>query len=180
MLEKTVSDEKHLEYAQKIIALADAYKQGFLRSLQKLNDEISLDLVEFRDLLRTVPKQKTTSDMELWLDLSRELHSARLGATKYANEQNEFDTFLPTIVVKNNGRSDMTLSPEESTYSRSSFFLGMISLFFCLSDFLIQFVVQFGCLLNRYSRAVFCPQRHDKIVELAIVLLTVGAFVFSL
>jgi hypothetical protein len=121
MLEKTISDEKHLEYAQKIIALADSYKQGFLRSLQQLNDEIALDLVEFRDLLRTVPKEtdnaiKTTSDMERWLALSRELHLARLGATKYVNEQNEFDTFLPTIVIKNNGRSDMTLSPEESTY----------------------------------------------------------------
>ena len=121
MLEKTISDEKHLEYAQKILALADSYKKGFLRSLQQLNDEIALDLVEFRDLLRTVPKEtdnaiKTPSDMERWLDLSRELHLARLGATKCVSEQNEFDTFLPTIVIKNNGRSDMTLSPEDSKH----------------------------------------------------------------
>lgn len=121
MLEKTISDEKHLEYAQKILALADSYKQGFLRSLTQLNDEIALELIEFRDLLRTVPKEtagsiKATSDMERWLDLSQELHLARLGATKFVNGQNEFDTFLPTIVVKNNGRSDVTLSPEDSKY----------------------------------------------------------------
>ena len=54
--------------------------------------------------------------MERWLDLSQELHLARLGATEFVNEQNEFDTFLPTIVVKNNGRSDVTLSPEDSKY----------------------------------------------------------------
>jgi hypothetical protein len=68
MLDKTISDEKHLEYARKIIALNDTYKQGFIRSLQNLNDAIERDLLAFEQALKQTPGLRTIGDMERWLN----------------------------------------------------------------------------------------------------------------
>lgn len=120
MLDKSISDEKHVEYARTIIGLSDSYRQGFLCSLQKLNDEIGQELVEFQELLKTSStrasdNQKIAADMDRWLCLSKELQEARLIATNFIIKQTEIDKFIPTIIVRNIGRADIPLSVEEST-----------------------------------------------------------------
>lgn len=119
MLDKTIPDDQHLEYARAIIALNLTYKESFIRSLQNLNESIERGLRAFEQMLSAAPKQtadlqKTASDMEKWLRLSKELQNARGMATDGIIQQAEFDKFIPMIVVQNNGRSDMTLSAEES------------------------------------------------------------------
>jgi hypothetical protein len=120
MLDKSISDEKHFEYARTIIVLSDSYRQAFLCSLQQLNDEIGQELVEFQELLKASSKQtsynrKIAADMDRWLCLSKELQEARVIATNFIIKQTEIDKFIPTIIVRNNGRADIPLSVGEST-----------------------------------------------------------------
>ena len=115
MLDKSVSDEKHLEYAQAIISRSDSYKRDFVKPLQDLTEEIQRELLNFEQTLH--PSSDQTGDLsniERWLSLSRELHQARVMAMESIQSQIEFDTFVPKLIIQNNGRSDTSLSPEQS------------------------------------------------------------------
>ena len=111
MLDKSASDEKHLEYAREIIKRADAYKKDHLGPLQVLNKEINQHLLKFERGLRTVPNQPA---VERWLSLSKELHQICVEATRGIEVQTKFNKYIPTLIVNSNGRVDLNLSPEQS------------------------------------------------------------------
>jgi len=115
MLDKSVSDEKHLEYAQAIISRSDSYKRDFVKPLQDLTEEIQRELLNFEQTLHASSDQTgDLSNIERWLSLSKELHQARVMAMESIQSQIEFDTFVPKLIIQNNGRSDASLSPEQS------------------------------------------------------------------
>jgi hypothetical protein len=115
MLDKSLSDEKHLEYAQAIINRSESYKRDFIKPLQDLKEEIQRELLGFEQTLRTSAGQLgDQSKVERWLSLSKELHQARLMATESIESQTDFETYLPNLIIQNNGRSDTTLSAEQS------------------------------------------------------------------
>jgi hypothetical protein len=111
MLDKSASDEQHLEYAREIIKRADAYKKGHIGPLQVLNKEINQHLLKFERVLRTTPKQPA---VERWLSLSEELHRVCVEATKAIDVQTKFNKYIPTLIINSNGRVDLNLSPEQS------------------------------------------------------------------
>lgn len=111
MLDKSASDEKHLEYAREIIKRADAYKKDHIGPLQLLNKEISQHLLKFERVLRAVPKQPA---VERWLSLSKELHQICVEATRGIDVQIKFNKYIPTLIINSNGRVDLNLSPEQS------------------------------------------------------------------
>lgn len=111
MLDKSASDEKHLEYAREIIKRADAYKKDHIGPLQVLNKEINQHLLKFERVLRTVPNQPA---LERWLSLSKELHQICVEATRGIDVQTKFNKYIPTLIITSNGRVDLNLSPEQS------------------------------------------------------------------
>lgn len=111
MLDKSASDEQHLEYAREIIKRADAYKKDHIGPLQLLNKEINQHLLKFERVLKTTPKQP---DVERWLSLSKELHHVCVEATKAIDVQTKFNKYIPTLIINSNGRVDLNLSPEQS------------------------------------------------------------------
>ncbi|HEX8836236.1 MAG TPA: hypothetical protein VF748_04810 [Candidatus Acidoferrum sp.] len=111
MLDKSASDEKHLEYAREIIKRADAYKKDHIGPLQLLNKEINQHLLKFERVLRTVPRQPA---VERWLSLSKELHQICVEATRGIDVQTKFNKYIPTLIINSNGRVDLNLSPEQS------------------------------------------------------------------
>ena len=111
MLDRSASDEKHLEYAREIIKRADAYKKDHIGPLQQLNKEISQHFLKFERVLRTVPKQPA---VERWLSLSKELHQICVDATRGIDVQTKFNKYIPTLIINSNGRVDLNLSPEQS------------------------------------------------------------------
>ncbi len=115
MLDKSVSDEKHLQYAQAIISRSDSYKRDFVKPLQDLTEEIERELLNFEQTSH--PSSDRTGDLsniERWLSLSKELHQARVMAMESIQSQIEFDTFVPKLIIQNSGRSDTTLSSQQS------------------------------------------------------------------
>jgi hypothetical protein len=116
MLDESLSNEKHMEYAREIIALADVYIERSVRPLQRLNDEIQEELRKFEQVLSTIPDQEENlaKDLQRWLSLSKELQLARLKAETSIIEQMESDRWLPKEIIKNGGRADMTFSQEDS------------------------------------------------------------------
>ena len=114
MLDKSVSNEKHLEYAQAIISQCDSYNRNFVKPLKDLTEEIQRELSGLEQLLRTSAEHGDLSNEERWLALSKELHEARLLAMVSVETQAEFDTYLPNFIIQNSGRSDMTLSQEQT------------------------------------------------------------------
>ena len=111
MLDKSASDEKHLEYAREIIKRADAYKKDHIGPLQVLSKEINQHLLKFERVLRTVPNQPA---VERWLSLSKELHQICVEATRGIDVQIKFNKYIPTLITNSNGRVDLNLSPEQS------------------------------------------------------------------
>ncbi len=120
MLDKTVSNERHKEHAEAIIKLADRYKEGFIQPLQRLNDDIQRELVKCEQILRAVPEKSELhakpllENVQRWLSLSKELHLARVMASKSIIMQVEVDKRIPTLIIENDGRADTTLSEEQS------------------------------------------------------------------
>jgi hypothetical protein len=114
MLDKSVSDEKHLEYAQAIISQYDSYNSNFVKPLKDLTEEIQRELSGLEQLLRTSAEHGDLSNEERWLALSKELHEARLLAMTSVETQAEFETYLPNFIIQNSGRSDIFLSPEQT------------------------------------------------------------------
>jgi hypothetical protein len=114
MLDKSVSDEKHLEYAQAIISQCDSYNRNFIKPLKDLTEEIQRELSGLEQLLRASAEHGDLSNEERWLALSKELHEARLLAMVSVEVQAEFDTYLPNFIIQNDGRSDISLSPEQT------------------------------------------------------------------
>jgi hypothetical protein len=115
MLDKSVSNEKHLEYAQAIISRCDSYKRDFILPLQNLTEEIQRDLFGFEQVLHASAAQLgELSRAERWLSLSKDLHQARRMAVESIESQVEFETYIPKLIIQNGGRSDMTLSSEQS------------------------------------------------------------------
>jgi hypothetical protein len=114
MLDKSVSNEKHLEYAQAIISRCDSYKRDFILPLQDLTEEIQRDLFGFEQVLHASAQLGDLSKVERWLSLSKDLHQARLMAMESIESQTEFETYIPKLIIQNDGRSDMTLSSEQS------------------------------------------------------------------
>jgi len=120
MLDKTLPDEKHKEYAHAVIEFADKYTNGPITTLKKVNDEIQDGLVQCEKALSVVPEQTDQDfipifeNLKRWLSLSKELHLSRVMATNSIIMQVEFDKKLPTLVIENNGRADLRLSREES------------------------------------------------------------------
>ena len=118
MLDNSISDEKHLEYAQAIVRASDAYKSGFVSSLQTLNEEIEGELSVFHHFLNDLPNQTAdgsndTAGMERWHFLSKELCQARLIATKCIISQVKTDKLVPQAVIKNNGCTDVKFDASE-------------------------------------------------------------------
>ena len=111
MLDKSASDEKHLEYAREIVKRADAYKKDHIGPLQELNKEINQHLLKFERVLRTTP---TLPGVERWLSLSKELHHICVEATKAIDIQTKLNKYIPTLIINSNGRVDINLSPEQS------------------------------------------------------------------
>jgi hypothetical protein len=115
MLDKSVPDEQHLEYAQAIVSRSDTYRRDFVKPLQDLTEQIQRELLSFEQALHASPDQTgNASQVERWIALSKELHQARVMAMESIQSQIEFDTFVPKLIIQNNGSSDRTLTPEES------------------------------------------------------------------
>lgn len=115
MLDKSVSNEKHLEYARAIIGLCDSYKRDFIGPLDDLTEEIQKLLLTFEQLLQTSGAQLGNhSSVQHWLSLSKDLYQARLMALESIKSQTEFEIYLPKLIIQNGGRSDFTLPPEQS------------------------------------------------------------------
>src|SRR6267378_2999998 len=115
MLDKSISDEQHLEYAQAIISRCGSYKRDFVKPLQDLTEEIQRELLSFEQILHASSDQTgDLSKVERWLSLSKELHQARLMAIESIDSQTEFETFIPNLIIQNSGRSDMTLSADQT------------------------------------------------------------------
>jgi hypothetical protein len=118
MVDKAVSNLQHTEYAKKVISLADGYEQGFIRSLQSLNDEISNELIDFEQLLDRVSERTDLSNrlasLRRWLSLSQELQTARIMATRGIIDQVKFDKRIPKMIVDRDGCVDITLFRDRS------------------------------------------------------------------
>ena len=118
MVDKAVSDQEHTEYAEKVIGLVDAYEQGFIRSLQSLNDEISKELIDFEQLLDRVSERTDRANqlasLRQWLSLSQELQTARIKATRGIIDQVKFDKRIPKMIVDRHGSVDITLFRDRS------------------------------------------------------------------
>ncbi len=123
MLDRTLPDEKHVEHAQAILALADKYEGSFLRSLDELNASIERHLAAFENALESLPGEigqispdvaAVLEDLRRWLSLSKELLTARLAAARTIKTRLECDRYIPNVIIKNEGRPDVTLSAEES------------------------------------------------------------------
>jgi hypothetical protein len=114
MLDKSISDEKHLEYAHEILRLIEGYKLSLIQSLLEVNDEIDRDLLTFQRELGTLPNQSGAPPMGRWLSLSIELNEVRRVATNGIVTLVDFDAFVPALIIKNQGRCDISLSAEES------------------------------------------------------------------
>jgi hypothetical protein len=118
MVDKAVSDQEHTEYAEKVISLADAYEQGFIRSLQSLNDEISKELIDFEQVLDRVSERTDRANqlasLRQWLSLSQELQTARIMATRGIIDQVKFDKRIPKMIVERHGSVDITLFRDRS------------------------------------------------------------------
>lgn len=119
MLDKSVSDEKHLEYAKAIVSRSDSYKRDFVRPLWELNEEIQRELLSFEQMLdkdgtHQGDASKGDATVERWLSLSKELYDARIMAIQSIESQTEFETYIPNIIIQNSGRADLRLSAEQS------------------------------------------------------------------
>lgn len=112
MLDKAVSNEKHLEYAQDIINRSDSYKQHFVKPLRDLTEEIRRSLLNLGTLLKAAG-QSTDPKLDRWLSLSNALHETRVMAVDSIESQVEFDTFIPRIIIQHAGNCDQTLSSEQ-------------------------------------------------------------------
>lgn len=115
MLDKSVSDEKHLNYAQEIIRRCDSYKRDFINPLRNLTEEIQRELLGFEEVLHKSAEQLgDLTKIERWLSLSKELHQARVMAMESIEAQVEFNSYIPKIIIQNGGGCDKTLSPEQT------------------------------------------------------------------
>lgn len=123
MLDKTLADETHLEHARAIIALTEKYKGGFLKSLHALNADIDRHLAAFQQEIEALlgrvqdPTPELTTLLEKlrrWLDLSKDLQRSRLVAVQTIVMRVDCDTTLPNILIRNEGRADITLTVEEA------------------------------------------------------------------
>jgi len=115
MLDKSVSDDKHIEYADAIISRCDSYKRDFISPLRDLTEGIQRELVGFEEMLHTSGGQLgDPTRMERWLSLSKELHQARVMAVESIEGQAELDTYLPKFIIQNSGSCEKTLSPEQT------------------------------------------------------------------
>jgi hypothetical protein len=115
MLDKSVSDDRHLEYAKAIISRSGSYKRDFVKPLQDLTEEIQRELLSFEQTLHASSDQTgDLSKVEQWLSLSKELYQARFMAIESIQSQTEYETYLPNLIIQNSGRSDMALSPEQT------------------------------------------------------------------
>lgn len=114
MLDKSISNEKHLEYAHEILRLIEGYKVGLIQPLLEVNDEIDRDLLTFQQELGTLPNQSGAPLMGRWLSLSKELNEVRRVATNGIVTLVDCDAFVPALIIKNQGRCDISLSEEES------------------------------------------------------------------
>jgi hypothetical protein len=117
MLDATLTNEQHLEYAQQVIALADDYKQRFLVPLHAIEPELRNSLAEFERTFGTLRNQLDPSkqnEIATWLALSRKLSEIRSVVVGAVGANIGFDTFTPHKIVESGGRIDVTFSVEES------------------------------------------------------------------
>jgi hypothetical protein len=114
MLDKSLSNEKHVEYAQEIINRSESYKQNFVKPLRNLTEEIHQGLLSFDGLLRAAEQTPDHPKLERWFSFSNALHEARVMAVDSIESQVEFDTYIPKIIVQNGGNADQNLSSEQT------------------------------------------------------------------
>jgi hypothetical protein len=123
MLDKTLTNEVHLEHARSIIALTEKYKGAFLKSLHSLNADIDRHLAAFEHELETLlgsvknPTPELTTLLEKsrrCLALSKDLQKARLVAVQTVVMRVDCDATLPNIIIRNEGRADIMLTAEET------------------------------------------------------------------
>lgn len=118
MLDESLTDEKRKEAAEALLRLTDTYKDGFLHSLQSLDDDIRRELLSFEEALNAISDDiadpHVLERLRRWLSLSAELFVARRNATKSVFLRVETDRTVPSMVIKHNGRTDTTLTKEET------------------------------------------------------------------
>jgi hypothetical protein len=117
MLDVNLTDQQHLEYARRVIALAEEYKQRFLTPLQSLRVEIQDSIVEFDRAFRALHSQiKVTEQSQIgsWLGLTHELAALRSTVTDAIGNNIDFDIRNPRKIIECNGLIDITLTAEES------------------------------------------------------------------
>jgi hypothetical protein len=119
MVADGISAEKRKEFGNALIALADRYRESFVKSLLALDDEIGVRIAEFsirvQRLTRNVPDDNNEAQVMVrrWLILSQELRAARAGGAKSVALRVDFDTTLPKKILKDNGSKDIPFTPEE-------------------------------------------------------------------
>jgi hypothetical protein len=119
MVADGISAEKRKEFAHTLIALADRYRESFVKSLLALDDELAVRIASFARLVEKLTGKVPDDGNEAqvmarrWLVLSRELQAARAGGAKSVAMRVEFDTTLPKKILKDDGRKDIPFSPEE-------------------------------------------------------------------
>ncbi len=116
MLDISVPDEKHVEYARAIAACAEGYKRDFVNPLKKLTDEIGRELLNFEQVLRTSGEVNdgNLENLARWYALSKALYETRQMAIGSVEKRTEFDAYLPKIVIQNNGCTQIQLSVDQS------------------------------------------------------------------
>jgi hypothetical protein len=111
MLDKSLPDNKHVENAQAVIKLADTYSANFVSQLKQLNGTLDQKLLMFQNVVHDLSRQKeppgNLDAVQTWLSLSQQLQKARVTATEAIINRVERDKWIPTVIIQNNGRSDM-------------------------------------------------------------------------
>jgi hypothetical protein len=126
MLDQRAPDTMHKEAAEMLMKLIDVYKEALVRPLQKINDDIQRNLANLEKKIKVIADQseedvaKMVSNLQKWLSLSKELHLSRVMATNSIVNQIELDTKIPTLVIANNGKSDIKFSEEETEKFKES------------------------------------------------------------
>lgn len=120
ILDRSVSKEKHMEFASTIIRLADQYNDACIKPLSILNDDIQQLLLRFEQLLMELPEQNEfdasdlLKNLQRWLSLSKELHSARIKATTSIASFVELDKVIPAAIIECHGDADRGLQADRA------------------------------------------------------------------
>jgi hypothetical protein len=133
MLDKALTDKAHSEHAQAIIELVEHYKQRFLLPFTALNEDLHNEILRFEFMFNSLPVKSDAefdkltgtasstifASLQRWLDLSKELFTARMLAADVINRQVELDLVVPTLILENHGNIATGMPAEEGKKFKS-------------------------------------------------------------